>query len=403
MHDFVLPFGPQHPALVEPAHIKLRVEGETIKGAELVLGYNHKGIEKSFENRPWAKGVFLSERVCGICGHYHTACYCQGIEQMLGVEIPDRAKHIRTLVSELERMHSHMLALGLVAWEVGLDTLFHYVFRDRELVMDMQESLTGNRVHFAMNVIGGVRMDIGQENYSRMAKNLDALEERMKHYLSVFRNDYLMKTRTRNVGHLSKLKAKELNPVGPNLRASGIDYDVRETGYFAYKDLKFKAVTGEGGDAQERCIVRAKECLESIRMIRLSLTMLTEIKGDISLKLPSAVSVKEGLETVSRVEAPRGELFYYLQSGGARPTRVRIRTPTYQTFHVLEEILKGHTISDVPVIIASLDPCFSCTDRMTIIDTKSCKEKIITKHEILHMRDDARGAHEHNHGGHKHV
>lgn len=393
MHDYLLPFGPQHPALIEPVHIKLRVDGETIVGSELVLGYNHKGIEKSFESRTWTKGVYLSERICGICGHYHTSCYCQGIEQLMGIEIPDRAKYIRVIIGEIERMHSHMLALGLVAWEIGLDTLFHYVFRDRELVMDVQELLTGNRVHFVMNVTGGVRRDIEEANYRKIEETLDRLEERVKYYAKIFRNDSSVSNRTKYIGYLSKKKAKELNPVGPNVRASGIDYDVRETGYLAYKYLKFRAVTGQGGDVMERCLVRLKECLESIRMIRLSLANMP--KGGIALKLPQEINAKEGKETVSRVEAPRGELIYYLMSGGDKPYRVKIRTPTYQTFHILEEVLKGYKITDVPAILASLDPCFSCTDRMTLVDTRTRKERMITKHEILHMRSDQRGDHGH--------
>ncbi len=393
MHDYVLPFGPQHPALAEPVHIKLRVDGETIVGSELVLGYNHKGIEKSFEARPWAKGVYLSERVCGICGHYHTSCYCQGIESLMGAEIPERAQYIRVIIGELERLHSHMLCLGLVAWEMGLDTLFHYMFRDRELVMDCQELLTGNRVHFVMNVIGGVRQDISLENAAKTLKALDRLDERIRHYLGVFRDDSSVRNRTRHVGYLSTRKAKELSPVGPNLRASGLDYDVRETGYFAYKNLKFKAVTGQGGDAMERCLLRLRECLESSRMIRDSIYQMEKVKGDITLRLPPAINIKEGLETVSRVEAPRGELFYYLKSAGEKPDRVKIRTPTYQTFHILDDVLKGYEIADVPVIIASLDPCLSCTDRVTVVDEKTRKERIMTKHEIQHMRGGGHHGH----------
>lgn len=389
MHDYLLPFGPQHPALIEPVHIKLRVDGETIVGSELVLGYNHKGIEKSFESRWWAKGVYLSERVCGICGNYHTSCYCQGIESLMGVDIPDRAKYIRVIISELERLHSHMLALGVIAWEIGLDTLFHYLFRDRELVMDLQELLTGNRVHFAMNVIGGARRDVNLEQTKKIEGDLEKLEERFRYYIGIFRNDASVRNRIKHVGHLSKKKAKELNPVGPNVRASGIDFDVRETGYFAYSDLKFKAVTGEGGDVLERCLVRLRECSESVRMIHEAL--LTLPKSEIALKVPPVIKIKEGLETVSRVEAPRGELIYYLKSGGDKPRRVKIRTPTYQTFHILDEIIRGYGIPDVPTILASIDPCFSCTDRMTVVDVNTREEKIVTKHDILHMRKDREG------------
>jgi NADH-quinone oxidoreductase subunit D len=388
MHDYLVPLGPQHPALIEPVHIKLSVDGEKIVGSELVLGYNHKGIEKSFENRWWAKGVYLSERVCGICGHYHTSCYCQGVENLLGIEIPHRAKYIRIIVGELERLHSHLLALGVVAWEIGLDTLFHYIFRDRELVMDMQELLSGNRVHFAMNVIGGARRDVNLDQIKDIEGKLEKLDDRVNHYIDIFRNDASIKNRIKHVGYLSKQKAKELNPVGPNVRASGIDYDVRETDYLPYSELKFKVITGEGGDVLERCLVRWKECTESIHMIHEAL--LTLPKGDLAIKVPPIIKIKEGLETMSRVEAPRGELIYYLRSAGDKPYRVKIRTPTYQTFHILDEIIRGYEIPDVPPILASIDPCFSCTDRMTVVDVNTKKEKIVTKHDILHMREDHR-------------
>jgi Ni,Fe-hydrogenase III large subunit len=380
MHEYVLPFGPQHPALLEPLHIKLKVDGETIVGSDIVLGYNHKGIEKSFENRPWSKGMFLSERVCGICGHYHTSCFAQGIENLLGLDIPDRANYIRVLIGEIERIHSHLLALGVVAYEMGLDTLFHYIFRDRELAMDLQELLTGNRVHFAMNVIGGARKDISLEHAGRVEGNLEKIEERCRHYIKLFRNDAGVRRRTKHVGFLSKQKAKELSPVGPNVRASGIEYDVRETGYFAYNDLNFRMVTGEGGDVLERCVVRFRECMESAKLARECLLKLP--KGGFKLNVPQMIKIREGLETVSRVEAPRGELIYYIRSAGDKPYRVKIRTPTYQTFHILGDILKGYEIPDVPVIVASIDPCISCADRMTVVDVNTRKERIVTKEEI---------------------
>ena len=384
MHEYVLPFGPQHPALLEPLHIKLKVEGETIVGSDISLGYNHKGIEKSFENRWWAKGMYLSERVCGICGHFHTSTFAQGIENMLGLEVPERANYIRVLIGELERIHSHMLALGVVAYEMGLDTLFHYIFRDRELVMDLQELLTGNRVHFCMNVIGGVRKDINMENTRRVEENLEKIEERCHHYIKLFKNDATVKRRTQHVGFLSKQKAKELTPVGPNIRASGIDYDVRETGYFAYKYMNFKPITGEGGDVLERCVVRFKECIDSVRMVRKCLLEMP--KGKVKVNVPPVVKIKEGLETVSRTEAPRGELIYYLKSAGDKPYRVKIRTPTYQTFHILGHILNGYEIPDVPVIIASIDPCISCADRMTVVDAGTNNERIVTMKEARERR-----------------
>ncbi|MCD6590513.1 MAG: nickel-dependent hydrogenase large subunit [Candidatus Aenigmarchaeota archaeon] len=380
MNEFYIPFGPQHPALIEPVHIKLKVDGEKIVDSELVLGYNHKGIEKSFENRWWAKGMYLSERVCGICGHYHTSCFAQGVENLLDLEIPERAKYIRVIIGEIERIHSHMLALGIVAYELGLDTLFHYIFRDRELAMETQELLTGNRVHFVMNVIGGVRKDIETKYFNLVEKNMERLDNRLHEYLKIFKTDTAIRKRITHIGYLSRRKAKELTPVGPNIRASGIKYDVRESGYLVYDNLGFKAVTGEGGDVLERCVVRIKECLESVRLIEDALVKIP--KGEISKSVPLLLKIPEGRETVSRVEAPRGELIYYLKSAGDKPYRVKIRTPTYQTFTIINEILRGYEIPDVPVIIASLDPCLSCTDRLTIVDLNTERERVVSGDDI---------------------
>ncbi len=303
MHEYVLPFGPQHPALLEPLHIRLKVDGETIVSSDITLGYNHKGIEKSFENRWWSKGMYLSERICGICGHFHTSTFAQGIENLMGLEIPERAKYIRVLIGEIERIHSHLLANGVVAYEMGLDTLFHYIFRDRELAMDLQELLTGNRVHFVMNVIGGVRKDINVEQIRKVEANLEKIVERCRHYIKLFRSDASVKRRIKHVGVLSKRKANELNPVGPNIRASGIEYDVRETGYFAYKHLNFKMVTGEGGDVLERCLVRFKECIQSARLVQECLLKLP--KGELKLNVPQVIKIKE-VKKRSQGLRPRG-------------------------------------------------------------------------------------------------
>lgn len=320
------------------------------------------------------------------CGHYHTSCYCQGIENLMGIGIPDRAKYVRIIIGELERIHSHMLALGIVAWEIGMDTLFHYMFRDRELVMQLQELLSGNRVHFAMNVIGGVRRDINADQGKVVERKIGKIRERLGHYVKLFRTDSSIRNRVRHVGYLSKRKARELGPVGPNVRASGIDYDVRDTDYLPYKKLKFRAVTGEGGDILERCIVRLKECQESVRIIEEAL--LTLPKTGLAVKVPPVIKIEEGKETVSRVEAPRGELIYYIRSAGDRPYRVKVRTPTYQTFHIIDEIIGGYEIPDVPPILASIDPCFSCADRMTVIDNGSGKERIVSRQDIKRMRED---------------
>ncbi len=384
MHDFFLPVGPQHPALIEPVHLKLKIEGETVVSLEdLGLGYNHKGIEKALESRPWTKAVYLSQRVCGICGAFHTSCFTHGVERIMGTEIPERAKYIRVIISELERIHSHLLCMGLVAHEIGMDTLFHYIFRDRETAMEMQELLTGNRVHFAMNVIGGVRRDLETRSIRKVEKGLEKLEDRMYHYLRVFEKDSSVRRRTKGIGRLTEKKAKELNTVGPTARASNVDYDIRSRGYLVYRDLKFSPVTGERGDVMERNLIRFRECIQSIKLIQNALLSLP--KGDISARLPMMIKVEEGRETLSRVEAPRGELAYYIKSAGERPYRTRIRTPTYANFRILGEILKGYRIADIPAIVASMDPCMSCTDRVTLVNPKG-KETILGKEDFRHLK-----------------
>ena len=383
MHEFHLPFGPQHPALAEPIHLKLKVDGETVKDIEFSVGYNHRGIERGLEEHTWIKSIYLSERICGICSNAHQSCFCQGIEKLLGIEIPDRAKYIRTIISELERIQSHMLWLALSGYEIGLDTIFHYVWRDREIVNEILERVSGNRIVNSMNTIGGVRRDFHLKEIKRAEEDLDKLEQRIEYYLNVFNKDVLIKKRLKNIGFLHKFKAKELNVVGPMARGSGINYDVRnnEMESFVYKELKFKPVIEEKGDVFSRSIVRIKEILESIRLVQEALIELPE--GEIKVKVPRILPKKE---SISRVEAPRGELFYYIKSNGEKPYRVKIRTPTYANIISLPYMMKNQQVADIPIILVSLDPCIACCDRMTIVDLKTNKEKILTREEIRKMR-----------------
>ncbi len=383
MHEFHLPFGPQHPALAEPIHLKLKVDGETVKDIEFSVGYNHRGIERGLEEHTWIKSIYLSERICGICSNAHQSCFCQGIEKLLGIEIPDRAKYIRTIISELERIQSHMLWLALSGYEIGLDTIFHYVWRDREIVNEILERVSGNRIVNSMNTIGGVRRDFHLKEIKRAEEDLDKLEQRIEYYLNVFNKDVLIKKRLKNIGFLHKFKAEELNVVGPMARGSGINYDVRnnEMESFVYKELKFKPVIEEKGDVFSRSIVRIKEILESIRLVQEALIELPE--GEIKVKVPRILPKKE---SISRVEAPRGELFYYIKSNGEKPYRVKIRTPTYANIISLPYMMKNQQVADIPIILVSLDPCIACCDRMTIVDLKTNKEKILTREEIRKMR-----------------
>jgi len=360
-NKFIVPIGPQHPALKEPGHFEFSVEGEKVITAAVRLGYAHRGIEKGTEARSWQQAAYLTERICGICSHVHATAFTVGAERLAGVTPPPRASVLRTLVAELERVHSHLLWVGVCAHEGGFDTLFMYSWRDRETVMDILEALTGNRVNYSVNIIGGVKIDITPEIEQQIRKGVDFMEERTKHYLDVIMEDETFNRRTEGIGIMTKEQAEMLGAVGPTARASGVERDVRvDSPYVAYPDFPVNLITDTAGDLKARFIVRIKELFESYRLIRDMLDNMPE--GELSVKAPR--NFPKG-ETISRVEAPRGELFYYLVSNGTdKPERVKVRTPTLPNWASVLNLSIGHNLADVPMILAGIDPCFSCNDRM---------------------------------------
>ena len=374
-----VPFGPQHPALKEPENFTFEIDGDIVVAVKPRIGYNHRGIEKAFEQRTYIQNLYLAERICGICSDAHTTCYTQAVESLLGVEAPPRARYIRVIVAELERIHSHSLWLGIAAHEIGFDTLFFYYWRDREVVMDLLESISGNRVHYAMNTIGGVRRDISPEKASMIKKGLDFLEERMKRYIEMMKTDQTVLKRTEGVGVLKRRDAIDLCAVGPTLRASGVKNDVRaDDPYAAYDEIPFNVVTHDGGDVLSRILVRCEEILESIEITRYALDHMPE--GMTRVRVPMAVPPGE---TVSRVEAPRGELIHYAKSNGtARPERYKVRSPTLGNIPALCKMLIGCHVADIPIILAGIDPCFACMDRMTFIDLRNGDEWVWTMQEL---------------------
>jgi Ni,Fe-hydrogenase III large subunit/Ni,Fe-hydrogenase III component G len=353
-------FGPQHPALLEPEKFALKVDGEVVVDVEPRIGYVHRGVEKAAEKLTFSKNVHLVERICGICNTCHTTCFCQAVESILGVEVPPRALFIRTIMLELNRIHSHLLLLGTAGLEMGYETLFQYMWRDREPIMDIIESISGNRVITSMNTVGGVRRDLKSEAMDTIKQAVANLRERMNFYERLFTEDESLKLRTQGIGLLKQKEALSFCTVGPVARASGLKTDVRkDEPYAAYEDVPFNVVTLEKGDSWTRFIVRIKEVLQSARIIEFALDHLPD--GPCRVKVQRAVPKGEA---ISRVEAPRGELFYYVKSnGGALPERVKVRTPTFANILSFCETAKGCNVADVPAIFASFDPCFSCTDR----------------------------------------
>ena len=357
---FVIPIGPQHPALKEPGNFQFTVDGEIVTEAFVRLGYAHRGIEKAAEARNWTQDLYLLERVCGICSHVHALAYCLAVEQLAHVEAPPRAQAIRVLVAELERVHSHLLWMGVSGHEAGFDTLFMYSWRDREKVMDILEGLTGNRVNYSANMLGGVKCDVDAAQADAIRTGIDFLEERTRHYLDVVSKDTMFLERTRGIGIMTRAQAEVMGAIGPTARASNVSRDVRaEAPYAAYKDYPVEVVLDERGDLEARFVVRLKELFESYRLIRKILDTLPA--GELSVRMPRRIPAGEA---VQRVEAPRGELFYFIKSGGGdKPERVHVRTPTVCNLTSVVRLAVGSQLADVPMILAGIDPCFSCNDR----------------------------------------
>lgn len=361
---FIVPIGPQHPALKEPGHFEFMVDGEIVTGATVRLGYVHRGIEKGAEGRNWTQNLYLVERVCGICSHVHATALALGVEKLAKVVVPPRAQAIRSLICELERIHSHMLWLGVAAHEGGFDTLFMYSWRDRETVMDLLESISGNRVHYSANILGGVKFDIAPQQADAIRKGVDFLEERTHFYMKVVTTDETFLARTRDVGTMTHEQAVKFGSVGPTGRASGLDLDIRTAApYAAYADFPVNVISHTDGDLAARFVVRINELFESYRLIREILDKMPA--GDLTVRVPRRIPAGE---TISRVEAPRGELLYFIKSNGSdMPERLKIRTPSLCNWASVMQVAVGHKLADMPMILSGIDPCFSCNDRLFTI------------------------------------
>jgi ech hydrogenase subunit E len=358
MNRSVLPFGPQHPVLPEPLHLKLTVEDERVVEAVPAFGFLHRGLEKLCEIRDFNQMIQVIERVCGICSKMHALCYCQAIESLMAVEVPHRARYLRLIWSELHRIQSHLLWFGLLAEALGFESLFMRCWKIREKILDINEATTGNRIIVSVNVIGGVRRDLNHEQLGWLLAELKTAARAIKDLEATLLGDYTIQKRTVGKGVILPEQVEDLGLVGPTLRASGIARDTRQMGYAAYDAIDFEAVTAMDGDCFARAKVRYLEMLQSIDLIYLAVARIPQ--GETRTK----VKGRPQGERTMRVEQPRGELFYYIRANGQRNLeRLRIRTPTFANIPVLFVILRGAWLSDVPVLLLSIDPCFSCMER----------------------------------------
>jgi len=380
----VLPVGPFYPVLEEPSYWRLFVEGETVVGCDTRLFYNHRGIEKLGDSvLTYNEIPYLAERICGICGFIHSSCYCQAVEKAAGIDVPRRARYIRTILLELERIHSHLLWLGIAGHIIGFETVLMQTWRIREPVMWLCEEISGNRKTYGMNTIGGVRRDISEEIKPKLLDVLAAIEKESIAVRDAIVGDSTLQARTKKVGGLTNEWAKKICVVGPPARASGVAIDARlDHPYAAYDELPPQIATQEAGDTWARVLVRVTELLESIRLVRAGLAHIPD--G------PICAEIKEPIPPdrvgVSVVEAPRGEAVHIVLTGGDnRPYRWRVRAPTYPNLQAMPAMVENASIADVPITLGSLDPCFSCTERMETVDRKTQKVRVYSQREILEM------------------
>ncbi len=383
MAKLTFPIGPQHPALKEPENLRFTVDGEVVVDADIRIGYVHRSIERSCQERNYTQDLYLCERVCGICSNCHTLCYSMAVEKLAGVEVPKRAEYIRMIMHELERIHSHMLWLGVAGHEVGFETLFMYAWRDREIVQDILEMIAGNRGHYAMTSIGGVRHDLTREMIDNAKEGLVILRDRAEHYADIATTEATFLKRVTDVGTVSGDRCRALGAVGPVARASGVDFDVRTAfPYLHYDQMPWEVRTSEMCDVLGRTIVRVLEVIDAASIAIHALDTLPE--GDFQTKVPR--KIPEG-EVTTRVEAQRGELIYYLRSDGSDvPARLKIRTPTLANLPISLEMVRGGYIADIPIAFASIDPCFSCTDRMVVLqDAETGRGQQMTWTDLVNM------------------
>ncbi|MEE3419845.1 MAG: nickel-dependent hydrogenase large subunit [Lachnospiraceae bacterium] len=354
----VVPFGPQHPVLPEPIHIDLVLEDEKVVEAIPNIGFIHRGLEGLASKRDYKEFTYVVERTCGICSFGHGNGYVHCVENIMDVEVPERAKFLRTIWAEIARMHSHLLWLGLQADQLGFESLFYEIWRIREKVLDLLELTTGGRLIFSVNQIGGCLKDITPDMMKHILEEMDVIEKDLRVVQRTLMSDTSVLSRTKGVGVLTKEQAHDLGACGPFARASGIARDMRKLGYDAYGYLDFEPITSIFGDCFARIDVRIREVFQSIDLIRQA---IAKIPGG---EIMNPVKGNPKGESIVRIEQPRGEAVYYVHANGTKfIDRYRNRTPTFANLSGLCETLKGANFADVGMMVVTIDPCISCTER----------------------------------------
>ena len=362
MAKTIIPIGPYHPLQEEPEFFSLTVEGERVVDIDVRVGYNHRGIEKLSEMKTFDQSTFVIERICGICSTSHPFAYTRAVEDIIPIEVPERAKYIRTIIAEGERIHSHLLWFGLAGHFLGYNTVYMWVWKLREEILDVMEILSGNRNNYAMFKPGGVRRDIKSEDIPGVIKKIDSIVPTLEMLKKAIMDDPVLHARTKGIGILTKEEAIKYCALGPTSRASGVARDVRkDSPYGVYDQVEWEMIVTQKGDVFDKVVVRVLEVLESIKIMKQCLLNLPEGEIDLNIK-----DIPPG-EGIGHVEAPRGETFHYVRSDGTnRPVRHKVRAPTFMNLPTFKATVIGETISDATIILAAIDPCYCCTERMAV-------------------------------------
>lgn len=376
-----IPLGPLHITSDEPGHFRLYCDGDTIIDADYRLFYQHRGMEKLAENRMnYDQMGYLAERVCGICGYAHAIACIEAAERAIGLEIPLRAQAMRVICLEIERLHSHLLNIGLACEVTGNVNAFMHIFRIREYSMELAQLVTGGRKTYGNVVMGGLRRDMSGVEIKKSLDLIKIIEQQLKEVWEAVMDDKAQIGRWKGVGILDPKIARDFSPVGPNIRGSGFKRDSRyDHPYDFFDKIEFNVAVEYGCDVFSREMVRYKELLESISIIRQCFEMMP---GGQTIISPQTM-IKPGAYALGNDEAPRGENMHWIMHGNAQKVyRWRCRAATYNNWTSLRYQFRGNTIADAALIVCSLDPCYSCTERVTVVDVKSHKSKVLTHQDL---------------------
>ncbi|SJZ53652.1 nickel-dependent hydrogenase large subunit [Consotaella salsifontis] len=358
--NYTIPVGPLHVALEEPMYFRIDVSGETVNAVEINAGHVHRGIEYLATKRSLNQNIVLTERICSLCSNSHPEAFAMAAETIAGLTVPERGQYLRVIAGEVKRLASNLFNVAILTHLVGYESMFMHIMQVRETAQDIKEGVFGNRMDLGAMCIGGVRYDLDEETIGILTAGLDKIEPEVAEIVKTFKTNGSILRRTKEIGVLAKEDAIACGVVGPVARGSGVDYDVRrEAPYHVYDRMPLEVRTFDDGDVWSRAMIRLHEAQNAIAIIR---SCLKELPGG-AVNLGTKLDIPPG-HAVAKAEAPRGELIYYLKTNDTeQPERLKWRVPTFMNWDALGLMLRNAKVADIAIIVNSIDPCISCTER----------------------------------------